>query len=89
MLANKQFTRVFDILAYQQDRYPQEKAVNRFKGKAWQPVSISALIEQTLTVACWLHSRGYKKGDTLAIIPQQGTIDWLIIDFACQRIRSR
>ncbi len=86
MESNTQFTRVFDIVTYQQARYPQKRAVNSVSGSSWRPVAIGRLIEQTITVACWLRSKGYKKGDMLAIIPRQGTIDWLIIDFACQQI---
>jgi long-chain acyl-CoA synthetase len=83
---NNQFTRVFDILDYQLARYPQENAVNMFIRNKWQPFSTSNLIEQSNTVACWLLSQGYKKGDTLGIMPRQGNFDWIIIDFACQKI---
>lgn len=81
-----QFTRVFDILDYQLARYPQKNAVNMYVGNKWQPISTGKLIEQTATVACWLLAQGYKKGDTIGIIPRQGSLDWLIIDFACQKI---
>jgi len=81
-----QFTRVFDILAYQLARFPQDNAVNTFIGNKWQPVSTKILLAQTEIVACWLHSQGYKKGDMLAIMPRQGSLDWLIIDFACQQL---
>ncbi len=80
------FTRVFDILAYQLARYPQENAVNIFSDNKWQPVSTRKLLTQTTTIACWLLSQGYKKGDTLGIVPRQGSLDWIIIDFACQQI---
>ena len=83
---HNQFTRVFDILDYQLARYPQENAVNMFAEDKWQPISTGKLIEQTATVACWLLAQGYKKGDTIGIIPRQGSLDWLIIDFACQKI---
>ena len=85
-MKHNQFTRVFDILDYQLARYPQENSVNMFVADRWRPVSSKKLIEQTDTVACWLLTRGYKKGDTLALMPRQGSLDWLIIDFACQKI---
>lgn len=81
-----QFTRVFDILDYQLARYPQENAVNIFIDDRWQPISTGRMIEQTATVACWLLAQGYKKGDTLGIMPRQGSLDWVIIDFACQKL---
>lgn len=85
-MPHNQFTRVFDILTYQLARYPQENAVNMFYDNKWQPVSTGSLLEQTANVACWLHAQGYKKGDKIGIIPWQGSLDWLIIDFACQKI---
>jgi long-chain acyl-CoA synthetase len=81
-----QFTRVFDILLYQKDRYSQDSAVNTFSDNRWQPTSISELIIKVDTVSCWLIGKGYKKGDKLAIMPNQGTLDWLVIDFACQQV---
>lgn len=81
-----QFTRVFDILPYQEARFPQAAAVNTFAAENWNPTSIAQLIEKVNTVSCWLMNKGYKKGDKLAIIPHQGNLDWLIIDFACQQL---
>lgn len=82
----EQFTRVFDILAYQKDRYAQESAVNIFNDNKWQPTSILQLIEQVDIVSCWLLNQGYKKGDKIGIMPNQGNLEWIIIDFACQQI---
>ena len=81
-----QFTRVFDILSYQLKRFPQKKAVNTFANKKWEAISTADMIKQVDTVSCWLISKGYKKGDKLAIMPQQGTLDWITIDFACQQL---
>lgn len=81
-----QFTRVFDILSYQLKRFPQKKAVNTFANKKWKPISTANMIKLVDIVSCWLISKGYKKGDKLAIMPQQGTLDWMIIDFACQQL---
>ena len=86
MSIKNEFTRVFDILAYQLARYPQENAVNTFSDTKWQHVSTAKLLEKTAIVACWLLAQGYKKGDKLGIIPRHGSLDWLIIDFACQQI---
>jgi long-chain acyl-CoA synthetase len=81
-----QFTRVFDILGYQLSRYPQQNAVNTFTDNIWQPTSTRNLIERAETVACWLLAQGHKKGDMLGIMPRQGNLDWLTIDFACQQL---
>ncbi len=81
-----QFTRVFDILKYQQNRYAQHAAVNIFKNDHWSPTSISEFIKKVNNVSCWFLSKGLKKGDKIGIMPNQGNLDWLLIDFACQQI---
>lgn len=81
-----QFTRVFDILPYQKNRYEQKNAVNTFYGGKWNHTSINQLIDKVDNSACWLLNNGYIKGDKLAIIPYQGNLDWIIIDFACQQL---
>jgi long-chain acyl-CoA synthetase len=86
MALQDQFTRVFDILVYQLSRYPQQNAVNTFANNSWQPTSTGNLIERAEIVACWLLAQGCKKGDMLGIMPRQGNLDWLVIDFACQQL---
>lgn len=80
------FSRVFDILAYQAERYAQDRAVNSFIDGAWHGISITELITKVDIISCWLLSRGYKRGDMVALVPRQGNPDWVIIDFACQQI---
>ena len=82
----KQFTRGFDLLYYQRDRYGQDAAINIFNNNEWQPTSITQLIKKVNNASCWLLNQGYKKGDKIGIMPNQGNLDWLIIDFACQQI---
>lgn len=86
MKSSNQYARVFDILPYQLGRFPQENAVHIFSDNKWKATSISTMIQQIDVVSCWLISQGFKKGDTLVIIPENGNYDWLIIDFACQQI---
>lgn len=81
-----QFTRVFDLLPYQKNRYPQVHAVNTFYEGKWHPTSIHQLIHQVDNMSCWLLSEGYQKGDKIGIMPIQGNLDWIIIDFACQQL---
>lgn len=81
-----QFTRVFDILHYQKNRYEQKNSVNTFYGGKWNHTSINQLIDKVDNSSCWLLKNGYIKGDKLAIIPYQGNLDWIIIDFACQQL---
>ena len=86
MGSKNEFTRVFDILAYQLARYPQDNAVNTFVDNKWQAVSTANLLKKTTALSCWLSAQGYKKGDKIGIIPRHGSLDWILIDFACQQI---
>lgn len=79
------FTRVFDILSYQQKKYPQSKALNGKHHGQWKPHSIEMVIQKANRVSCWLIENGYQKGDRIAVMPKMGSPDWLIIDFACQQ----
>jgi len=80
------FTRVFDILCYQQKKYPQSKALNGNHDGRWKSFSIEEVIRQADQVSCWLIENGYQKDDRVAVIPEMGSPEWLIIDFACQQV---
>lgn len=80
------FTRVFDILSYQQKKYPQREALNGRQVDGWKQYSIDEVIRQADQVSCWLMDQGYKKGDRVAVMPTMGSPTWLIVDFACQQV---
>jgi long-chain acyl-CoA synthetase len=79
------FARVFDILHYQQRKYPQRKALNGKHDNHWKSYSIEEVIRKTDITASWLIKNGYKKGDTVVVIPRMGSPEWMIVDFACQQ----
>ena len=80
------FTRVFDILSYQQEKYPQPEALNYALNNKWINYPIEQLQVQVNAVSSWLLKNDFKKGDTIAIVPATGNPLWMIIDFACQQI---
>ena len=80
------FTRVFDILNYQLDKYPQQKALNKFVNGKWKAYSIKEIQKRVDALSCWLLENDYRKGDNVAIIPVMGRPEWIILDFACQQI---
>ncbi len=80
------FARVFDIPAYQASRYPNSAALHDRKDGRWQPTSISMLQERIDAVSVILMQTGYKPGDKILIIPIMGTVDWVVLDLACQQI---
>jgi long-chain acyl-CoA synthetase len=78
------FTRVFDIPYFQQQRYAQEKASHVYLQGNWKSTSIHDLIPAIECVAGWLIENEFRKGDTIAVMPRLGSTQWLIVDFACQ-----
>ncbi len=79
------FTRVFDILSYQQKKYPQSKALNGKQKDNWKSYSIEEVIKQVDHISCWLIENKYQKGDRIAVMPKMGSPEWLMVDFACQQ----
>ncbi len=80
------FTRVFDILNYQLNKYPQARALNKFVNGKWESYSINEIQKRADALSCWLLENGFKKGNNVAIIPVMGRPEWMIFDFACQQI---
>ncbi|HBK89521.1 MAG: long-chain fatty acid--CoA ligase [Cyclobacteriaceae bacterium] len=80
------FARVFDIPAYQASRYPNDQTLNDRKEGRWQAVSISLLQQRVDAVSAALMEDGYAAGDNILIIPIMGSIDWVVLDLACQQI---
>lgn len=80
------FTRIFDILKYQLEKYPNPTAVNFFADGKWQGFSIQQVQDKVDNLSCWFISNGYTKGDTIILVPVMGNPEWMIIDFACQQV---
>jgi long-chain acyl-CoA synthetase len=86
MTENSNFLRVFDLLDYQNKKYPQISSLNYFVDGAWQPFSTQAIKENVDNLSCWLIEQGFQKGDCVALVPKMGSPTWMIIDFACQQL---
>ncbi|HQQ98508.1 MAG TPA: long-chain fatty acid--CoA ligase [Cyclobacteriaceae bacterium] len=80
------FARVFDIPAYQASRYPNNQALNERKDGQWQATSVSMLQQRVDAVSAALIEEGYIPGEKILIIPVMGSIDWVVLDLACQQI---
>ncbi len=80
------FTRVFELLDYQQQKYPQSKAVASFRGGSWVGYSIQDVQQGANSFSSWLLDNGFAKGDRLALVPKMGSPEWMMIDFGCQQI---
>ena len=79
------FTRLFDILSYQREKYPNQHALNAFEAGSWKGLSIYEIQEKVDSVSCWLIRSGLVHGQTVIMVPVMGTPEWVILDFACQQ----
>ncbi len=80
------FTRIFDILKYQHEKYPNPTALNFFVAGKWQGFSIQEVQDKVDNLSCWFINNGYTKGDKIVLVPVMGNPEWMIIDFACQQV---
>ncbi len=80
------FVRVFDILTYQKEKYPNTAALNYFSDHSWKAISITEVSQRADALSCWLLQQGLQKNDKVIIIPFMGSPTWMIFDFACQQI---
>ncbi|MBL7848964.1 MAG: long-chain fatty acid--CoA ligase [Cyclobacteriaceae bacterium] len=80
------FTRVFDLLSYQQVKYPQLIAFASQQAREWKGLSTEQVRQGANSVSAWLITNGLKKGDHVAFIPRMGSPEWIMFDFGCQQI---
>ncbi len=84
--SSSDFTRIFDILSYQREKYPNATALNAFAEGVWKGHSIEDLQNKVDAISCWFISNGYKIGDKIIFVPAIGNPEWVILDFACQQL---
>lgn len=79
------FRRLFDILPYQQARFPNKVALACKNGIEWKRYSTAACIEEANRVSAGLMALGLKRGDRVAILTQRGSPRWNFLDFGMQQ----
>ncbi len=80
------FERVFDIISYQEHKFPQGKALNDFVKGKWRKFGVRDLKKKIDAVSCWLIENDFVKGDKVAFVPKTGSSKWMILDYACQQV---
>src|SRR5689334_12324045 len=80
------FSRVFEIISYQQEKYAQRAALNYFENEKWTGLSTTEIQQRVDSISGWLIAQGFQKGDCVAIVPRMGSPRWMMIDFACQQL---
>ena len=78
--------RVFDLLDYQNGKYPQKRALNKYENGKWEAFSIQRIKKETDDLSCYLLQKGFNKGERILVVPQIGRPEWMIFDLACQQI---
>ncbi|MBK6932068.1 MAG: long-chain fatty acid--CoA ligase [Saprospirales bacterium] len=76
------FTRLFDILDYQQHRYPQAVALAGREQGAWRTWSTAQLLAERDALSAGLLLQGLRKGDRIGILAHCGSPRWAIADAA-------
>ena len=79
------FTRIFDILPYQAEKYPNTTALNAFHSGKWAALSISEIQNKVDALSCWFIRNSYVKGEKIIFMPVMGSPEWMMLDFACQQ----
>ncbi len=80
------FTRLFDIIEYQKEKYANPTALNTFSGGKWQGLSILEIKNKVDAISCWFIQNGFSKGEKIIFMPIMGSQDWMMLDYACQQV---
>ena len=81
---NMALNRLFDILYYQRDTYPQKEAVKSWRDSKWHVFSSQECVDLVESLAVGLIEKGVNPGEKVGIISQVGSVEWNIADFALQ-----
>jgi long-chain acyl-CoA synthetase len=84
--SSSDFTRIFDILTYQEEKYPNARALNSLVDGTWKGFSIGEIRAKVDAISCWFISNNYQKGDKIIFVPMIGNPQWVMIDYACQQV---
>jgi long-chain acyl-CoA synthetase len=76
------FTRLFEILEYQQLRYPQEQSLMGRVDNAWRGWSTAALLAERERLSAGLLECGLRQGDRVGVLAHCGSPRWVVADAA-------
>ena len=80
------FNRVFDLLHFQKDRYPNHRALSCWYHGSWHALSITTVLDRVDALTLILVQAGFKKADKAILVPESGNPEWIIIDLALQQL---
>lgn len=76
------FTRIFDIIYFQKERFAGEKSFNQRILGRWENRSTNQFINQVEKLACGLIALNIPSGSKIGIFTSFGSTDWFVIDIA-------
>lgn len=79
------FRRLFDILPYQQARFPRQVALARWLGGRWETFSTAACAGEINRVSAGLMRLGLEQGDKVGILSHGGSPRWIFFDLGAQQ----
>jgi long-chain acyl-CoA synthetase len=80
------FLRVFDLVDYQSAKYPQVHCLNYWHDDKWLGFTTSDVKKRVDFISSWLIENGFEMGQRVALVPRQGSAQWMMLDFACQQV---
>jgi long-chain acyl-CoA synthetase len=80
------FQRLFDILPYQQAKYPQKAALSGREQGAWKSYSTAECLHIMARLSLGLLEFGVQKGDKVALLAHCGSPIWNLTDMALQQV---
>lgn len=72
--------RLFDVLHYQKENYPQQVALASIKNGIWWKVSTDELLTLSNNMSLGLLKLGIQKGDKVAVVTSANRTEWNICD---------
>ncbi|HNG90284.1 MAG TPA: AMP-binding protein [Saprospiraceae bacterium] len=80
------FTRIFEVLEYQQQRFPQAISLAGRQGQRWRTWSTAELLAERDRVSAGLLRQGLRQGDRVGVLAHSGSPEWAIADAAMLQI---
>lgn len=80
MIPELEKARLFDIIAYQNEHFPQKTSLSAKKNGVWTQWSTQEVMDQSHRLSAGLVDQGIKPGDRVAIVSTTNRPEWNIID---------
>ncbi len=76
------FTRIFELIYFQNQRFPSANSFNQKILGRWESRSTSQFVQQVEKLAFGLMAMGLDRGNKIGIFTSYGSTDWFVIDVA-------